>query len=167
MWVFSILLLVSSFWGCGASTSIQVCFSPHGNCTQLIEQTLERAQKVILVQAYCFNSPTIADALIQAHQRGVTVKLLVDRLQHQAPKTQVPRLVAHGILVAIDKVPVAHNKVMIIDDDYVLTGSFNWTVAAEKRNAENLLLIKDPQINSIYKQEWTKRAADAQWIDAK
>ncbi len=161
------LIWVISFWACDVPTSIQVCFSPYGNCSQVIEQTIENAQQSILVQAYQFTSPPIADALVRAYNRGVTVKLLVDRSQYQAPKTQICRLIAVGIPVGIDKVPgIAHNKVMVIDDTYVLTGSFNWTVAAEKRNAENLLLIKDPKVNSLYKEEWKKRAEKAQWISA-
>lgn len=69
---------------------------------------------------------------------------------------------AAGIPTAVDKaIGIAHNKVMIIDDEYVLTGSFNWTTAAEKRNAENLLLIQDPHINQLYRANWQKRASKA------
>ena len=53
---------------------------------------------------------------------------------------------------------------MIIDDEYVLTGSFNWTVAAEHRNAENLLLIRDRSTNKTYRDNWEQRAEKAQVI---
>ena len=142
---------------------IQVRFSPGGHCTQFVEEAIAQAQKAILVQAYSFTSLPIADALIAAHQRGVTVKILVDRSQLTGKYTQVRHVMEQGIAVAVDKVPgIAHNKVMIIDDAYVLTGSFNWTQAAETRNAENLLLIKDSKTNSIYKAAWHRRAAQAQ-----
>lgn len=143
--------------------AIQVRFSPRGNCTRFVENTIAKAQKAILVQAYAFTSAPIADALIAAHNRGVKVKILVDRSQRAGRYTQVPRIARVGIPVSIDKVPgIAHNKVMIIDDQYVLTGSFNWTQAAETRNAENLLLINDPTTNSIYKTKWQERAKNAQ-----
>ncbi|MHB9147532.1 MAG: phospholipase D-like domain-containing protein, partial [Candidatus Amoebophilus sp.] len=64
----------------------------------------------------------------------------------------------NGIIIFIDKVPgVAHNKVMVIDDKYVLTGSYNWTHNAEYKNAENLLLIYDKHTNRIYRQNWEQR----------
>lgn len=145
-----------------ASAVIQVRFSPGGDCTQFIKAAIAKAQKTILVQAYTFTSLSIADALIQAHQRGVDVCILVDRSQLASKYTQVRHMAAQGILVAVDVVPgIAHNKVMVIDDDYVLTGSFNWTKAAEKYNAENLLLIKDTKTNEIYKTSWRQRAKQA------
>ena len=145
------------------SAVIQVRFSPGGHCTQFIEEAIAKAQKSILVQAYSFTSLSIADALIAAHKRGIEVRILVDRSQQTGRYTQIPRVTEAGIAVAIDKVPgIAHNKIMIIDDIYVLTGSFNWTQAAEKRNAENLLLINDAKTNSIYKAMWHRRAERAQ-----
>ena len=146
---------------------IQVRFSPGGRCTAFVAEAIAKAKGTILVQAYSFTSVPIADALIAAHQRGVDVKILVDRSQRKGKYTQVPRIAQAGISVSIDKVPgIAHNKVMIIDDEYVLTGSFNWTQAAETRNAENLLFINDTKINDIYKAQWRKRAAKAQSYDA-
>ncbi|MEL6152661.1 MAG: phospholipase D family protein [Bacteroidota bacterium] len=148
------------------SAAIQVRFSPGGHCTQFIEDVIAKAQKTIFVQAYAFTSAPITDALIAAHHRGVLVRMLVDRSQRDGKYTQVPRVLQAGIPVAIDKVPgIAHNKIMIIDDQYVLTGSFNWTKAAETRNAENLLLINDPATNRIYKAMWQQRAARAQAIE--
>jgi len=142
--------------------SIQVRFSPGGQCTWFTVQAIQAAQQSILVQAYSFTAAVIVDALITAHQRGIAIKILVDRSQLTAKSSQVSRVLAAGIPIAIDKVPgIAHNKVMIIDDDYVLTGSFNWTEAAEKRNAENLLLIKDRHTNSLYRSNWEKRAMQA------
>lgn len=145
-----------------ASASIQVRFSPNGRCLEFTEAAIAKAQKSILVQAYGFTSASIVEALIKAHERGVSVQVLVDRSQLKAISTKVHLVAAKGIPVFIDVVPgIAHNKVMIIDDDYVLTGSFNWTDAAEKRNAENLLLVKDSRLNEIYRANWKKRAAKA------
>lgn len=105
----------------------------------------------------------IANALINAHQKGIAVHVLVDRSQIKYPYTKVHDMAKRGIPVSVDNTPgIAHNKVMIIDDDYVLTGSFNWTKAAERCNAENLLLIKDPKTNQAYKKAWYERARNAQ-----
>jgi phospholipase D len=145
-----------------AENAIQVRFSPGGQCLQFTQQAIALAQKIILVQAYAFTAPAIAEALIAAHKRGVNVKILVDRSQLTAKASQVNRVLQQGIPVSIDVVPgIAHNKVMIIDDQYVLTGSFNWSNAAETKNAENLLLIADKQVNKIYAANWQARAAYA------
>ncbi|ACE05671.1 hypothetical protein Aasi_0227 [Candidatus Amoebophilus asiaticus 5a2] len=144
------------------TSSIQIRFSPGGQCIPFIEQAIGMAQSNILVQAYAFTSAKIAQALIEAHKRGVIVKILVDRSQLTAKGSQVKKVVDMGIPVAIDIVPgIAHNKVMIIDNAYILTGSFNWSNAAEYRNAENLLLITDSRINKIYRENWEKRAVTA------
>ena len=66
LWV---LLWASSLWGCSTPATIQVRFSPHGQCTQLIEETLAQARKLVLVQAYSFTAVPIANALIAAHER--------------------------------------------------------------------------------------------------
>ena len=49
---------------------------------------------------------------------------------------------------------IAHNKVMIIDGVIVVTGSFNFTKAAEEKNAENLLIIRDPGLAKLYMDNW-------------
>ena len=161
-----LVLIVGGILGYGSypkeGAAIEVRFSPGGNCTRFVVENIARAQKTILVQAYCFTSRDIAEALIEAHQRGVNVKMLVDRSQVANKHNQVRHVMEKGISVAVDKVPgIAHNKVMIIDDNFVLTGSFNWSQAAETRNAENLLLIKDPKTNEIYKAAWYRRAEGA------
>ena len=64
--------------------------------------------------------------------------------------------------MAIDYVSgIAHNKIMIIDDRIVLTGSFNWTMGAEKRNAENLLMINNAEVAKIYKDNWLNRSKNS------
>ncbi len=157
-----LLLWTLSLTSCGTCTTVQVRFSPQGNCEQWVVETIGQAQQKILVQAYYFTSRPIADALIQAHEQDIIVRVLVDKSQKTHKKTQIHHMMAAGIPIAIDHMPgCAHNKVMIIDDDRILTGSYNWTTSAERRNAENLLLIRDKAINKRYKEEWLKRAAKA------
>jgi phosphatidylserine/phosphatidylglycerophosphate/cardiolipin synthase-like enzyme len=65
-------------------------------------------------------------------------------------------LIAAGISVKIDdKVRVAHNKIMIFDNGAVVTGSYNFTNAAQRKNSENLLLLRDsPQLIEAYVKNW-------------
>jgi phospholipase D len=149
-----------------AASQATVRFSPSGGCLELVQETIQKAKRQILVQAYSLTSLPIIDELIAAHQRGVVVRVLVDRSQLTSRSSQVKRLKAHGLSVAIDQVGgIAHNKVMLIDGVYVLTGSFNWTQAAEYRNAENLLLLHNEALCSLYTKNWERRAAGARPVD--
>ncbi len=137
---------------------IRACFSPEGHCTDLIVSTIEAAKSSILVMSYSFTSPQIARALIEAYERGVHVKILIDKSQLKGKHSQLPLLFQKGIPVFIDSAAgIAHNKTMVFDDRWVLTGSFNWTRAAECRNAENILLIEDSKLANIYKHNWEGR----------
>ena len=73
-----------------------------------------------------------------------------------------------GIPVKIDaKHAIAHNKVMVIDDQTVITGSFNFTKAAEEQNAENLLVIYDKVLAAKYVGNWQTHAEHSEAYQAK
>lgn len=55
------------------------------------------------------------------------------------------------------KPAIAHNKVMLIDGATVITGSFNFTAAAQKSNAENLLVLNDQKLADLYRANWERR----------
>ena len=120
----------------------EVYFSPHGGCTDAIIRELNKAKSTILIQAYSFTSAPIAKALLNAHKRGVKVEVILDKSQRTQKYSSATFLYNPGIPVKIDaQHAIAHNKVMIIDGETVITGSFNFTKAAEENNAENLLVI--------------------------
>lgn len=131
-----------------------VYFSPHGGCTEAIVNALKKAESSIHIQAYSFTSQAIAQALVDAHKRGVQVFAILDRSQKSEYST-VDFIRQAGIPVLIDaKHAIAHNKVIVIDDKIVITGSFNFTNAAEDKNAENLLIIHDPILVTEYTKNW-------------
>ncbi len=140
-----------------AEAKEQVCFSPNGGCTQTIVDNLSQAEISVLVQAYSFTSQPIAEALVNAHKRGVKAKVLLDRSQQRGKGNKIDLLVDAGIPVSVDtKHAIAHNKVMIIDGITVITGSFNFTAAAESRNAENLLVVKNKSLAKKYRDNWSR-----------
>lgn len=133
----------------------QVYFSPRGGCTEAIVAALRQAKKTVLVQAYSFTSAPIAGALRAAHDRGVEVRVLLDRSQRTEHYSSSTFLAHAGIPTWIDAAhAIAHNKVMVIDGATVVTGSFNFTKGAEERNAENLFVIKDAGLASLYAENW-------------
>jgi phosphatidylserine/phosphatidylglycerophosphate/cardiolipin synthase-like enzyme len=143
--------------------SWSVCFSPNGGCTQVIVNELDKAKVSILVQAYSFTSAPIAKALLSAHKRGVEVKVILDKSQRTAKYSSADFLAHAGILTLIDAAhAIAHNKVMIIDGETVMTGSFNFTRAAEERNAENMLVIRDKALAEKYIKNWQDHAAHSE-----
>ena len=122
---------------------IGIWFSPNGGCTEAIVSEISMAQKSIRVQAYSFTSEPIANALIKAYKRGLDVEIILDRSQESERYSQLREVKRAGIPTFIDaKHAIAHNKIMIIDERVVITGSFNFTKGAEEKNAENLLIIK-------------------------
>lgn len=135
--------------------TIEVYFSPKGGCTEAVVRELGKAKHQVLVQAYSFTSAPIAKALVDAHKRGIDVKAILDKSQRTENYSSADFVANAGIPVKIDVVhAIAHNKVMIIDSSVVITGSFNFTKAAEENNAENLLVIRDKDLAVKYINNW-------------
>ncbi len=135
--------------------AIDVYFSPKGGCTEAIVRALDGARQTVLVQAYSFTSAPIAKALVAARGRGVDVQVILDGSQRTAQYTNADYLARAGVPVRIDdRHAIAHDKVMVIDGETVITGSFNFTWAAETRNAENLLVIRDRAVAAKYTAHW-------------
>jgi phospholipase D len=138
--------------------NIELCFTPPSGCSEVIEREISKAISSIYVQAYGMTSPTIADALIKAHERGVKVRVLLDKNNLKDKWSKRSVLVDAGVDVGIDKVPgIAHNKIIVIDEETVMTGSYNFTRAADIRNAENVIIINDKAVANEYLQNWLKR----------
>jgi phosphatidylserine/phosphatidylglycerophosphate/cardiolipin synthase-like enzyme len=145
------------------NVTAQVYFSPRGRCTEATVAELDKAKSEILIQAYSFTSKPIAKALVDAHKRGVHTEIILDKSQKTA-KYSAADFTAHmGIPTYIDSAhAIAHNKVMIIDQEVVITGSFNFTRAAEENNAENLLIIRSKELAREFLENWEKHRAHSE-----
>ena len=151
-WAYGLLIFLACI--CRAHAA-EVYFSPHGGCTEAVVKELNAAEKTVLVQAYSFTSAPIAKALVNASKRGVKVQVILDKSQRTEKYSSADFLSHAGIPTFIDaKHAIAHNKVMVIDDKTVITGSFNFTRAAEERNAENLLVLRDKTLAEKYTSNW-------------
>jgi len=136
--------------------TIEVAFSPNSGATASIIRAVAKARKLILVCAYSFTSKDLAQALLDAKKRNVVVKIILDKSQVSQRYSSSTFFAHQGFDLRIDaKHAIHHNKVMIIDDNTVITGSFNFTRAAETRNAENIIIINDnPQLARLYTKNW-------------
>jgi phosphatidylserine/phosphatidylglycerophosphate/cardiolipin synthase-like enzyme len=127
---------------------------PAGGASGLIKQ-MDGAKKSIKVMAYGFTATNLADALVRAKRRGLEVVLIQDEKTAQNNRETLPILLAAGIEVRSDgKHAIQHNKVMLIDDDIVITGSYNFTNSAEKRNAENIMIVRSAYAAKRYADNW-------------
>jgi phosphatidylserine/phosphatidylglycerophosphate/cardiolipin synthase-like enzyme len=137
------------------AADIQVFFSPNGGCTEAVVENVGKAKSTVLVQAYSFTSAPIAKALVDAEKRGVKVQVILDKSQRTEKYSSADFLLHEGVPTFIDaKHAIAHNKIMVIDSHTVLTGSFNFTKAAENNNAENMLVIQDADLAAKYTANW-------------
>jgi phosphatidylserine/phosphatidylglycerophosphate/cardiolipin synthase-like enzyme len=124
--------------------SVHVHFSPKGGCGERVVEAIDSARRQILVMAYSFTYDPIVKALMEAHDRGVDVELIFDKSNEAEVRSDMPRCIEKGMKVLVDaEHAIAHNKLMIIDEKMVVTGSFNFTRQAEDANAENLLVIRN------------------------
>jgi phosphatidylserine/phosphatidylglycerophosphate/cardiolipin synthase-like enzyme len=126
---------------------VSVAFTPGDDIAGLIAQRIGRALKSVQVQAYLFTDRGIANALLAARKRGVEVELIGDAHQHaNGGHPHVKALERAGVRVWLDAAhAAAHDKVVIIDAALpgatVITGSYNFTRAAQRANGENVVVI--------------------------
>lgn len=146
---------------------VDICFTPKSYCRGMILSKIYDAKQSIYVQSYSFTSYKIANALIYKFKHGVDVKVIMDKSQFQCGQySQRARLIRAGIPVWEDyKLNIAHNKIMIIDGRLVQTGSYNYTVSAQKYNAENVLMIKSVPIATDYLENWRLRAGQSRRVE--
>ncbi|SHM17341.1 PLD-like domain-containing protein [Nitrosospira sp. Nsp11] len=152
-----------------ASGTVQAAFTPGDDAGKLIADAIDTAHHQVLVQTFSFTHRKIADALIAAKRRGVEVKVIADKDQtHRIPTSLISKIAGEGVPVFTDSDHTsAHNKVIVIDADSpdatLITGSFNFTHAAQYRNAENVLLIRgNAALTDLYLQNWHRHYKHSQ-----
>lgn len=122
-----------------------------GQCLRILSDAVDAAQRSVRVMAYVLTSPIVLESFDRAARRGVDVQVIYDRTGYRPGKRHP------GIRFICDRIHHrAHNKVIIVDDEVVFTGSFNFTAWADDKNAENLVEIRDLTIVKQYVDHWTR-----------
>jgi phosphatidylserine/phosphatidylglycerophosphate/cardiolipin synthase-like enzyme len=125
----------------------------------MIVKTLGEAKTSIMLQAYSFTSAPIAKALVDAKKRGARVEAILDKSNRTDKYSAADFLANSGIPTLIDaQHAIAHNKVIIIDGETVIGGSFNYTKAAQDKNAENVEITRDRAVAAKYTANWQAHA---------
>lgn len=134
-------------------SAVEVAFSPEDDVQARILRRLDQASSSIDVLAFTLTADRIADALIDAAERGVRVRGVLEASRADDLGADAGRLRAAGLGLRLDANPdTMHNKVLIIDRRTVVTGSYNFTQSAEEHNDENLLIIDNPHLAGQYEQ---------------
>jgi phosphatidylserine/phosphatidylglycerophosphate/cardiolipin synthase-like enzyme len=143
--------------GDSSEEGIAVYFEPK-KCRDAIVDAIKKAKNRIQVQAYSFESDNIADALVSAHKRGVKVKVIIDA-EKADKKSELGKLHKRGVETLIDNEhEKAHNKIIIIDGETLITGSFNFNDPTVE-SAENLLVIRNkPKLIRAYEDNFERHA---------
>ena len=144
-----------------AQGTVEVAFSPRGGCTEATVRFIGEAKASILMAAYGLTSNPIGKALLEAKKRGIDVRVVVDK-EHNGRRDNANSiasfLAANGIPVRIDTtVKIQHNKVIIVDGKSVQNGSFNFTMAAQTSNAENIIIHRNfPDLAKAFTDNWAQ-----------
>jgi phosphatidylserine/phosphatidylglycerophosphate/cardiolipin synthase-like enzyme len=131
---------------------IAVYFSPKGGALAAILAEIGRARQSIDVQAYLITSKRLVDALEAVHVRGVRVRIVLDKRNPGGIYTAAAFLSKTSLPVWRDgQHKDEHDKVILIDGEIIITGSFNFTDQSEEVNAENMLIIRHkPRLFAAY-----------------
>ncbi len=163
---FAIFLIIASgvySANVNVNSRVSVYFSPRGGATKAIVKQINNAQKQIYVQAYIFTSKPIGKALVNAFNRGVKVIIILDKSELNNKWSMKNIFLKDGIPVYIAyKYRIFHDKIIIIDDKEIITGSFNFTYSAEYYNAENLIIIPSKSLAKIYLKNFYLHLRDAE-----
>jgi phosphatidylserine/phosphatidylglycerophosphate/cardiolipin synthase-like enzyme len=151
-----------------ATGTIEYAFTPGDDAVGLVVRTIDTAKSQVLMQAFSFTHRDIADALIRAHRRGLDVQIIADREQTDSfESAAMQSLIDARVPVFMDADhSAAHNKVIIIDhnakEPALITGSFNFTFAAQNRNAENVLVFRaNPDLTKAFFENWRQHREHA------
>ena len=150
--------VVTSTTAPGASSVLQVCFPREKQaCDQVLVNWISKANHTVNVMIYSFTLSNVAQALVAAQKRGVIVHVVQDKSESGVQGSQLSALQSAGIDDRIaQQSGLMHSKVTIIDDFIVITGSYNYSNAAQDTSSENLVVIQGKDFNAAYQVEFAR-----------
>lgn len=135
--------------------SSEVCFSPGDACRQRIISHIHQAQKSIDVCVYTISDDRISEALIKAHERGCSVRVISDNHKSEDEGSDIELLARKGLPVRLDESPFhMHHKFAVYDQRVLINGSFNWTRSASDKNEENITVLFEQKLVQAFLKEF-------------
>ena len=134
------------------NSEIEIYFSPKDKTTNRILELIKNAKTYIYIPTFLITHNEIATELINAHNRGVDVRIIIDANSVTTRNTKHSQLRKSGIMLKTENYAgKLHAKTMIIDDTYFVSGSMNFSNSGANKNDENLVIIKDKDIAKLHK----------------
>jgi phosphatidylserine/phosphatidylglycerophosphate/cardiolipin synthase-like enzyme len=132
-------------------------FSPDRGTADTIIGFIDKCQTHLCAAIYSITHDGIANAVIRAHNRGVQVRILTDKVQAGNRYADDERMQLAGVPVRLDTQPgLMHHKFIAGDENAVGTGSFNWSANADKRNAENFVIVRLKYVVDEFQAEFDR-----------
>lgn len=147
-WLYDVLKVVRRAESREAPSGIAIAaFSPGDEPKQHIKRLIGNTRSQIDCCVFTITDNELADALLQAHKRGVALRILSDNDKSSDRGSDIEKLSQNGIPVRVDRSDAhMHHKFALFDRHILLTGSYNWTRSAARENAENIIITDDPRL---------------------
>ncbi|HSG26102.1 MAG TPA: phospholipase D-like domain-containing protein [Anaerolineales bacterium] len=147
-------------------SSVLVRFAAEDDVATLLAELLGRAQSEIRFMAFSFTDDDMGGSILQQAKNGVSVAGIFEQRGAMTEYSEFPFLYCNGLSVRLDGNPrTMHHKVLIIDRQIVVTGSYNFSVNADTSNDENVIMIDNSQIAAEYLKEFDRLWAESQLPD--
>jgi phosphatidylserine/phosphatidylglycerophosphate/cardiolipin synthase-like enzyme len=132
-------------------------FTPGDSGPRAIAGLFGRTRKSAEICVFTITDDRITSAILDAHRRGVALRIITDDEKAHDPGSDIRRLREAGIPLHTDQNPNhMHHKFAIFDHTALLTGSYNWTRGAAEHNFENFLITADPRLVSAFLREFDR-----------
>ncbi len=140
-----------------AVTVAEARFSPGQDCVHRVISLFQHAQRSADVCVFTITDDRIADAIIEAHRRGLSVRVITDDLKSMDRGSDIERLRRAGLEVREDHSEHhMHHKFALFDQELLLTGSFNWTRSATMYNQENVVVTSEPRLVRSFREAFAE-----------
>lgn len=138
-------------------TDINAYFSPEDNIERIIIKRIEKAKTSIHFMAFSFTSDGIGEAMIERYRKGVAVSGIFERRGTRGGYSEYTKMKLEGLPVRLDHNRGAmHHKVIVIDGERVIMGSYNYSRNANRFNDENVMIIDNREIARRYLNEFKR-----------
>lgn len=148
---------------------LEIRFSPYDDIYKMIKRECDDAKKSIKVMTFLFTYKPIADVLINAKKRGVEVQVISDirtvsytlmslengeDINIAPAKYLIKNNIDFSVYKGEDSLTLMHHKVILIDEEKILMGSYNFYLQSQQSNHENFLLANSSALYQKYNEEF-------------
>lgn len=143
-----------------AASYVRAHFSPGDECRNAIIQQINAARRTLDICVFTISDDRISESILAAHQRSIKIRIVSDNDKSGDRGSDIHRLAQAGVPIRLDRSSYhMHHKYALVDDNYLITGSFNWTRSASDKNQENIILLDDQSLVSEFAEQF-----DSLWL---